>query len=107
MSDLEQVLLVVGMMVVTFGVRYPILLLSGRVDLPAWLQTALSYVPVAVLSALCAPILLMPEGQIDIALGNEYLLAGLFSIAVAALSRNLLLTIASGMAVFLWLRFLF
>jgi len=107
MTDLEQILLIVGMMVVTFGVRYPILSLSGRVDLPAWLRTALSYVPVAVLSALSAPILLMPEGQLDIAIDNEFLLAGLFSIAVAALSRNLLLTIASGMVLFLCLRFLY
>ncbi len=107
MTDLEQILLIVGMMVVTFGVRYPILSLSGRVALPNWLKTALSYVPVAVLSALSAPILLMPEGQLDIAIDNEYLLAGLFSIAVAALSKNLLLTIASGMVLFLCLRFLF
>ncbi len=107
MSDIEQILLIVGMMVVTFGVRYPILSLSGRVELPEWLQTALSFVPVAVLSALSAPILLMPEGQLTIAFSNEYLMAGLFSIAIAALSRHLLLTIASGMAVFLCLRFLF
>jgi len=107
MSNLEQVLLIVGMMAVTFGVRYPILSLSGRVDLPRWLRTALGYVPVAVLSALSVPILLMPEGQLDIAVSNEYLIAGLFSIVVAAVSRNLLLTIASGMVLFLCLRFLF
>lgn len=107
MTNLEQISLIVGMLVVTFGVRYPILSLSGRVVLPRWLKTALSYVPVAVLSALSAPILLMPEGQLDIAIGNEYLLAGLFSIAVAALSRHLLLTIASGMVLFLFLRFLY
>ena len=105
MTDLEQLLLIVGMMVVTFGVRYPVLSLSGRVDLPVWLQTALRYVPVAVLSALSAPILLMPEGQLALSASNEYLLAGVFSIVVAALSRHLLLTIASGMAVFLCLRF--
>ena len=107
MGDTEQILLIVGMMVVTFGVRYPILSLSGRVELPEWLQTALSFVPVAVLSALSAPILLMPEGQLNFAVSNEYLVAGFFSIAVATFSRSLLLTIASGMLVFLCLRFLF
>ncbi len=106
MSDLEQVLLIRGMMLVTLGVRYPILALSGRVDLPKWLQSALGYVPVAVLSALSAPILLMPEGHLAINMSNEYLLAGVFSVAVAAFSRHLLLTIASGMVLFLCLRFL-
>ena len=105
MTDSEQILLIVGMMVVTFGVRYPVLSLSGRVDLPAWLQTALRYVPVAVLSALSAPILLMPEGQLALTTSNEYLMAGLFSIVVAALTKNLLFIIASGMALFMFLRF--
>jgi len=107
MSNLEQVLLIIGMMLVTFGVRYPILSLSGRVDLPRWLQTALGFVPVAVLSALSAPILLMPESQLYLSLDNEYLMAGMFSIVVAAISKNLLLTISSGMVLFLCLRLLF
>ncbi len=105
MSNLEQVLLLLGMMIVTFGVRYPVLSLSGKLKFPAWLKAALEFVPVAVLSALSAPILLMPEGQLAIAFHNEYLVAGLFSIVVAALSRHLLLTISSGMGVFLLLRF--
>jgi len=107
MSSTEQVLLIVGMMIVTFGVRYPILSLSGRVELPNWLKTALGFVPVAVLSALSAPIILMPEGQLYFSPQNEYLVAGVFSIVVAALSKNLLLTISSGMILFLCLRLVF
>lgn len=106
MSEIEQIMLLAGMMIVTFGVRYPVLSLSGKVKFPSWLKAALQFVPVAVLSALSAPILLMPEGQLAIVYGNEYLLAGVFAIVVSALTRNLLLTISSGMGVFLLLRFL-
>ncbi len=105
MSSLEQLGLLVGMMVVTFGVRYPVLALSGKVRFPRWLRLALQYVPVAVLSALSAPIIVMPDGVLSISMANEYLVAGVFAIIVAALSRHLLLTICSGMTLFLMLRF--
>jgi len=100
------VLLIFGMMVVTFGVRYPILALSGRYQLPAPIERALRFVPVAVLTAFFVPVMLAPHGQIVLSLSNAYLVAGLASILVAWFSRHLLLTIVLGMTIFLVLRFL-
>lgn len=105
MSNWQEAILIAGMMVVTFGVRYPLLALSGRVRMPAWLSRALSFVPVAVLSAIVLPMMIAPEGNLWFALDNEYLVAGCVSIIVAALSRHLLLTIVLGMSLFMLLRF--
>jgi len=107
MTAIEEVLLIIGMMAVTFGVRYPLMALSDRMRLPAALENALRFVPVAVLTAICVPLVLKPEGQWWISISNEYLLAGLASIGVALLSRNLLLTIVLGMGLFLVLRFFY
>ncbi|MFK7891669.1 MAG: AzlD domain-containing protein [Granulosicoccus sp.] len=107
MSPWQEIAAVIGMMAVTFGVRYPVLALSGRVKMPALLLEALRFVPVAVLSAIVLPMVLAPEGQLSFSVDNEYLLAGIFCIAVAAFSRHLLLTIILGMGLFLLLRFVF
>lgn len=106
MSYWQEALLVLGMMAVTFGVRYPILALSGRIRMPPLLVKALGYVPVAVLSAITVPIMLAPEGDLQLSFSNEYLVAGVASIIFVAITRHLLWTIVSGMTLFLVLRFL-
>ncbi len=98
--------MILGMMAVTFGVRYPILALSGRVRMPPLLVKALGYVPVAVLSAIAVPIMLAPQGELQLHFGNEYLVAGIASIIFVAITHHLLWTIVLGMAMFLILRFM-
>lgn len=101
---MKTFLLIFLMMVVTFGVRYPILALVGRYELPRSLKRALRFVPVAVLSALCAPMVLIQQGQWDISLSNAYLVASVFAILVAWRSHHLLLTIVAGLLVFALLK---
>jgi len=104
---MKYVVLIFLMMLVTFGVRYPVLALLGRIDLPLAIRRALNFVPVAVLSALCAPLVLLEEGQWSLSFSNEYLVASVFAILVAWITRHLMITIVAGMAVFSVLRFMF
>lgn len=92
--------LVVGMMVVTFGVRYPSLALVGRLQLPESVVRALRYVPVAVLTAITVPYMLFRDGAVALDLDNSYLVAGIFAIVLAAYRKNLLLTIGAGLVFF-------
>ncbi len=101
---MKNFLLIFFMMIVTFGVRYPVLALIGRYDLPKPLKRALQFVPVAVLSALCAPMVLIQDGQWAISVTNAYLLASVVAILVAWKTHHLLLTIVVGMIVFTVLR---
>lgn len=105
MNYWQEALLILGMMAVTFGVRYPVLALSGRVRMPTWLIRALAYVPVAVLSAIAVPMMLAPQGSLQLSFNNEYLVAGIASIVFVSVTRHLLWTIVLGMALFLALRF--
>lgn len=105
MTAWSEFLLVTGMMLVTFGVRYPLLALSGRVKLPDSVIELLRFVPVAVLTAICVPIIVAPHNTLWFALDNEYLIASVAAIIIAAFSRHLLLTITLGMGLFLVLRF--
>lgn len=107
MSNAE-IALILGMTAITFTIRYTLFAVGHRVRFSPLLARALSYVPVAVLTAIVAPAMFMPDGQHwHLALDNAYLFGGLAAIIIAIKWRNLLATIAGGMLVFVLWRWLF
>ncbi len=98
---MNDALLIFGMALVTFLIRYPMLAIVGRIELPTILIRALRYVPVAVLTAIAFPAMLLPQGEIDVNFNNAYLYAGIIAGLIAWRTKNLLLTIVLGMAIFL------
>lgn len=92
---------ILGMMAVTFGVRYPVLAIVGRLRLPPAVLRGLRYVPAAVLTALIVPLTLQPEGTLDLAPTNSHMIGAIVACLVAWRTKNLLLTILIGMGVFL------
>jgi branched-subunit amino acid transport protein len=99
---MNEVVMILGMSLVTFAVRYPVMVLVGKIPLPQPVFRALRYVPPAVLAAIIVPELLLRDGQPYIAPQNSFLVAGIFAALVAWRTKNLLLTIVLGMAA-LWL----
>src|SRR5688572_19596333 len=104
---MNELLLIFGMFLVTYASRYPLLVIVGRVQLPKRVFQALRFVPVAVLTAIIVPAMLMPQGSIFIGLNNAYLIAGIVSMLIAWRTGSLLATIGGGMGVFLLWRVLF
>ena len=91
---------------ITFGMRFSLIFLFGKFEVPQTMRKALHYVPPAVLSAIIFPELLYHANQIDLSLGNIRLLAGIVAILVAWFSKNTLLTILAGMIALLLLQLL-
>ena len=87
--------------VLTYGTRLSFIYLFGRRQIPGRMKRALRFVPPAVLTAIIFPELLMPDGVLDISMGNERLLAGLIAGLVAWRSRNVVATLIVGMAALL------
>jgi branched-subunit amino acid transport protein len=100
--SVQEILLIAGMVAVTFAARYVPLALAERLRLPRIMEAALRFVPVAVLTAITVPAVLMPHGTLQVQVGNPYLFGSLAAIVVAWLTKRLLPTIAVGMAVFLF-----
>jgi branched-subunit amino acid transport protein len=98
---MNEILIIAGMALVTLAVRYPLLVLLGRIPRPEPILRALKYVPPAVLTAIIVPAVLFKDNQVTISPTNDYLVAGLISVVVAWRSKHLLLTIIVGMLVFL------
>jgi branched-subunit amino acid transport protein len=84
----------------TFLTRLSFIALSGRWEAPPLFRSALRFVPVAVLTAIIVPELVMHTGTLDLSLTNPRLLAGLIAIFVAWRTRNTVLTIVIGMSAF-------
>jgi branched-subunit amino acid transport protein len=91
---------------ITFGMRFSLIYLFGRFEIPQTMRRALHYVPPAVLSAIIFPELLYRNNAFDPSLGNTRLLAGVIAILVAWLSKNTLVTILVGMVALLILQLL-
>jgi len=90
---------------ITFGIRFSLIYLFGRVEFPETMRKALHYVPPAVLSALIFPELFIREGALTLSLDNHRMIAGLIAILVAWFSKNTLITILAGMAALFLLQF--
>jgi branched-subunit amino acid transport protein len=102
MNTSMLVLSILGMGIITYGIRVVLFLLPERVEIAPWLLRMLRYVPASVLSAIIFPEVLQPGGVFDLSLGNERLIAAVVAALVAWRTRNVLLTVACGM-VLLWL----
>jgi len=90
---------------ITFGMRFSLIYLFGRFQVPETMRRALHYVPPAVLSAIIFPELFLRNGALDISMGNTRLLAGVIAMLVAWFSKNTLITILVGMIALLLLQY--
>ena len=106
MITTSEIILILGMLAVTFVARYPLLVIVGRIELPRNVFRALRYVPVAVLTAIIVPAALMPQGEIALGLNNAYFYGAIAAVLIAWRTQNLLYTIGGGMAFFLAWRLL-
>ena len=95
-------LAIVGVGLVTFLTRASFIVFANPHKFPHAFRVALVFVPPAVLAAIVAPGLFIPEATPGFTFANPRWIAGLAALAVAARTRNAVATIAAGMAT-LWL----
>ena len=85
----------------TFATRFVMFSDIAPRQLPDWLQDALGFVPIAVLTAIIVPaVIIAPEGGLALA-GNARLPAALVAVTMAIVTRSVLATIATGLGA-LW-----
>jgi branched-subunit amino acid transport protein len=97
-----EVAVIAAMAALTFAVRYSFFALPPQVRFPAWVGRVLAYVPVAVLTAIVVPMVLIPDGEHwDLSWRNAWLAGALASGLIAWRYGTLLVAISVGFAVFL------
>ncbi|MBD5772166.1 AzlD domain-containing protein [Marinomonas colpomeniae] len=100
MNVLDSVLIIVGMFVVTFGVRFVLFARAHKVVMPVFVERALKFVPVAVLTAIIVPMIFMKDNQMNLSLSNPWLIGAIVAFVVGIWRQHQLLTIFVGVVVF-------
>lgn len=85
----------------TYLTRLSMILLFSHWQIPPWQGRALRLVPAAVFSAIIAQEVFIQNGAINLSFHNERILAALAATLIAWRTKNVLLTLAVGMAT-LW-----
>lgn len=92
-----DVIFIGSMMLVTFLPRVIPLALASRMHLPAAIQQALTYVPIAVLTIIVVQTVFYAKGQLFISLQNPYILASAAALVASLLQSRLFVTIILGL----------
>jgi branched-subunit amino acid transport protein len=95
---------IVGMAVVTYLTRAPLLLMLAQRPLAPRLRLWLRLIPLAVLPALALPLVLVDHGRLVLSLAHPPLWGAVVVLVLAARRVNLLVTVAVGVAVVALLR---
>ncbi|MFN2340383.1 MAG: AzlD domain-containing protein [Halanaerobium sp.] len=101
MEIVSFILMVSGMVIVTFIPRFLPLVLLGNKELPEKVVLWLSFIPAAVLAALLAPSILLKNGSLYLSLENTALIAFFPTLLAAYKTKNIFYTVSGGLIFYL------
>jgi branched-subunit amino acid transport protein len=105
-STMEGVIAIVGLALITIVTRGFFLFPEREVPIPAWLQQGLRYAPLAALTAVIAPEIVMTQGRLITTLLDARLPAVAVATAYFYWRRDILGTILTGTATLLLVKLL-
>ena len=105
MSHLEIFVTAVGMGLITLLCRAFFIFPEQDLPMPAWLREGLRYAPIAALSAVVAPELVLTQGHVTTTWHDARIFGALAGLAFYAWRQSLFGTIVCGTGVMLALRF--
>jgi branched-subunit amino acid transport protein len=94
---------IIAMTLVVFASRYLLLSPAIHFKLSHEFQQFMGHCAPAVLTAIWAPLVIIQHEQLALNASNPYLLAAIIAIALALLTRKVLLTCLLSMLAFAWL----
>ncbi|EKT57568.1 AzlD domain-containing protein [Providencia sneebia] len=86
-------ILIITLTIIVFCLRYVFLIPQLPVRLPLFIRQALSYSAPCLLTAICAPVILLEGKELREFPDNPYLWGALFCVVVASLVKNMLITV--------------
>ncbi len=97
-------LLILGMGLLVFLNRYAFLEPRLPLRLSSNARQFLGFAVPGMLTAICGPIIFLPEHQLDLSPTNPYLLGSVVAVALVLLTRSVLLSMLASMLIFFLLR---
>jgi branched-subunit amino acid transport protein len=103
-TDLWTLVTILGLACVTVITRSFFFISRKDFKLPAWAELGLQYAPIAALSAVIVPEIIITQGELITTIKDARIYGAIAGAAVFYWRRNTLACIAAGMAVYLPLR---
>ena len=100
-TDVLTLITIIGLALITAITRGFFLYSNKSWQLPNWVNRGLHYAPIAALSAVILPEILITQGQLLGSWHDAKLIAGLVGAAIYFWRKSVLLTMSLGMAVYL------
>ncbi|MBF0690183.1 AzlD domain-containing protein [Providencia alcalifaciens] len=85
--------LILSLTAVVFSLRYVFLIPQLPIRLPLIVRQALSYSAPCLLTAICAPVILLENHELRSFPDNPYLWGALFCVVAASFLKNMLITV--------------
>ncbi|MEY4753670.1 MAG: hypothetical protein RJA44_1345 [Pseudomonadota bacterium] len=104
LDSVDTVIAIVGLALITVLTRAFFMLPARELPLPAWARRALRYAPLAALTAIIVPEIVLTQGRLLHTLADARLYGAAAGLLWFWWRRGILGTIVCGMAVFLPLR---
>lgn len=105
--SIKMILIILGAGLATYCTRFPLMILSSKGELPPRLTKFMSFIAPAVLTSLIVPTIFMKQGNIDISINNNYIIASVITALSAYFSKNMLVTVLIGICTVGILMYLF
>ena len=100
-TDAWTLWVIAGLAIITVITRSFFFLSNSEWHLPHWAQRGLQYAPIAALSAVVVPEIVMTHGELITTWQDARVFAAVVGVTVYFAKRNVLLTIVFGMGVYL------
>jgi len=106
MIHIEILLTLLGMGAVTYLTRVLFIVFLDDERLSPFFRRCLKFVPVAVLTSIIIPMVAAPGGKFSPTWDNPYFLAGVLTTGLAAVTKNLIVTVLGGIGFILLFKIL-
>ncbi|WP_069998076.1 AzlD domain-containing protein [Cellulosilyticum sp. I15G10I2] len=94
--SIKLIVIILGAGLATYFTRFPLLVISGNREIPPRVTKFMSYIAPAVLTSLIVPAIFIKQGHIDISFNNNYIVASVITALSAYCSKNMLLSVITG-----------
>ena len=94
----NMLLIIIGAGVATYCTRFPLMLLSNKNEISPELTKLMSFIAPAVLTSLIVPVIFIRNGGIDISFSNTYIIAAIITAIAAYISKNMLVSVITGIS---------
>lgn len=94
--NIKMIVIILGAGLATYCTRFPLMIISGKREMPLRLTKFMGFIAPAVFTSLIVPAIFIKQGKIDISFSNKYIIASFITALSAYFLKNMLVSVIIG-----------